>query len=144
MSLLPTITTEGYTIQHRPDLRVLVLRWLHPQTLYETQESYQQLLTLAQEYGCPRWLLDGRRDGPLDVYTTHWLVGHFFPEAVRALAPARLCMAALSSQARLEQLHTDAAVAPAVQRALAPEQPYSTSVFLTEAEALAWLAAQPT
>lgn len=142
MSLLPIIITEAYTIQHRADLGLLVLRWLRPQTLYETQESYQQLLLLAQEHSCAHWLLDGRRDGPLDLYTTHWLAGHFFPEAVRALAPERLCMAVVSSPARLEQFRTDTAVAPAVQRALSPDQPYSASLFLTEAEALAWLNTQ--
>jgi hypothetical protein len=144
--MLPSasITTDAYTIQHCPDRQVLALRWLRPQNLYETQESYQQLLALAQAHGCARWLLDGRRDGPLDVYTIHWLANHFFREAVRALAPQRLCMAVVSSSARLQQLQTDATVAPAVQRALAAGQPYTTAVFLSEAEALAWLGPQPT
>jgi len=139
----PTTANEAYTTQYRPDLHVLILRWLRPQTLAEIQASYGQLLVQAREHACARWLLDGRRDGPLDVDITHWLSGCFFPEAVRTLAPHRLYMAALSSPARLQQLHTDATVAPAVARALAPEQPYHTAVFLTEAEALIWLDAQP-
>lgn len=139
----PTTVTEAYTTQYRPDLHILILRWLRPQTLPEIQVSYAQLLVLAQEHDCARWLLDGRRDGPLDVDVTHWLSGHFFPGAVRTLAPRPLCMAALSSPARLQQFHSDATVAPAVNRALAPEQPYHTAVFLTEAEALIWLDAQP-
>lgn len=139
----PTVVTEAYTTQYRPDLHVLILRWLRPQTLAEIQVSYAQLLVLAREYGCARWLLDGRRDGPLDLDVTHWLSGFFFPEAVQALDPQRVYMAALSSPARLQQLRCDATVAPAVARALAPEQPYHAAVFLTEAEALIWLDAQP-
>ncbi|AHJ99391.1 hypothetical protein [Hymenobacter swuensis] len=139
----PTTVTEAYLTQYRPDLHILILRWLRPQTMPEIQASYAQLLVLSQEYGCARWLLDGRREGPLDLAVTHWLSDFFFPEAVRALAPQRVYMAALSSPARLQQFHSDATVAPAVTRALAPEQPYHTAVFLTEAEALIWLDAQP-
>ncbi|AII52385.1 hypothetical protein [Hymenobacter sp. APR13] len=143
MPTASTLSPDAYLIQHRPDLGLLVLRWLRPQSLYETQESYQQLLLLARQHTCAHWLLDGRRDGPLDVYTIHWLTQHFFPEAVRDLAPHPLCMAVLSSPARLQQLADDTSVAPVAHRALAPEQPYHTAVFLNEAEALAWLATQP-
>lgn len=139
----PVTVTEAYTLQYRHDLQALILRWLRPQTMPEIQESYGRLLEFAREYGCSCWLLDGRRDGPLNLEITDWLSCHFFPEAVRTLAPRQLCLAVLSSPSRLQQLRSDTTVASAVARALAPEQPYHTAVFLTEAEALIWLDAQP-
>ncbi|QIX62577.1 hypothetical protein HER32_15910 [Hymenobacter sp. BT18] len=143
MQLPHTLSTPDYQLQYRPDLQLLILRWLRPLSLPDMQASCRQLLALALECQCAHWLLDGRREGPINLPVTQWLTEEFFPEAVRSLAPHPLFLAALRSPARLQQLSSDTTVAPAVHRALAPEQPYHTAVFLTEAEALAWLTAQP-
>ncbi|MFD2785058.1 hypothetical protein [Hymenobacter rubripertinctus] len=135
---------DSYTADYRPDLGVLVMRWLRPHSLPETQASYQHLLALARRHRCPNWLLDGRRDGPLVLETARWLGQDFLPAVARELAPELLRLAVFSSPARLEQRLLDAEVSPAVAEALAPTQPYRTALFLDEGEALAWLtASQP-
>lgn len=132
---------EMYTLTYRPDLHILFLRWQQPDTLAESQASYWAALNLAVQHGCANWLLDSRRCGPLDLFETAWLTREFFPAAVAQLAPHLLRLAVFSSLQRLEQLRTDAAVAPAVQAAIAATQPYETSIFVAEAEAVAWLLA---
>ena len=130
-----------YTLTYRPDLDILFLRWLAPDTLAEAQASYEAALALAQAHGCGNWLLDSRRAGPLDLFETAWLTRVFFPAAVAQLAPRPLRLAVFSSMQRLEQMRTDAAVAPAVQAAIAVTQPYEAAIFMGEAEAVAWLQA---
>ena len=119
----------------------MFLRWLAPDTLAEAQASYEAALKTALAHGCGNWLLDSRRCGPIDLPQTTWLVQHFFPAAVAQLNPRPLRLAVFSSLQRWEQMRTDAAVAPAVQAAIAPTQPYDTAIFMTEAEAVAWLQA---
>ncbi|AMJ66537.1 hypothetical protein [Hymenobacter sp. PAMC 26628] len=132
-----------YNIHHRPDLRILFLRWLRENTLAEAQASYLDLLGQAQQHGCAHWLLDARRGGPLDVVETNWLADEFFPEAAARLAPCTLRLAVFSSPARIEQMHADAAVASPVAHALAPERPYQARVFADEGAAVSWLLDQP-
>ena len=130
---------DTYTLTYRPDLDIMYLRWLAPDTLAEAQVSYKAALALAVAHGCGNWLLDSRRCGPLDLFETAWLTREFFPAAVAQLAPRPLRMAVFSSLQRMEQMRTDAAVAPAVQAAIAATQPYTAALFMAEAEAVAWL-----
>ncbi|WP_345127596.1 hypothetical protein [Hymenobacter antarcticus] len=130
-----------YSLSYRPDLDIVFLRWLTPDTLAEAQASYEATLALALAHGCGNWLLDSRRCGPLDLLQTAWLTHEFFPAAVARLSPHPLRMAVFSSLQRWEQMRTDAAVAPAVQAAIAPTQPYEAAIFMTEAEAVSWLQA---
>ena len=130
-----------YTLTYRPDLHIVILRWLQPDTLAESQRSYEAALALALAHGCGNWLLDSRRCGPLDLFETAWLTRTFFPAAVDQLAPHELRLGVFSSLQRLQQMRTDAAVAPAVQAAIAATQPYTAAIFMAEAEAVAWLQA---
>ena len=130
---------DTYTLNYRSDLDILFLRWLQPDTLAEAQASYRETLVQALAHGCGNWLLDSRRCGPLDLFETAWLTREFFPAAVAQLAPRPLRMAVFSSLQRLEQMRTDAAVAPAVQAAIAATQPYEAAIFMAEAEAVEWL-----
>ncbi len=130
-----------YILSHRPDLDIIFLRWLRPDTLAEAQFSYRDTLALALKHNCSNWLLDSRRSGPLDLAETAWLTREFFPAAVAQLAPRPLRLAVFSSMQRLEQMRTDAAVAPVVQAAIAATQPYEAAVFIAEAEAVDWLQA---
>ena len=131
------------TLTYRPDLHVVILRWLQPDTLAESQRSYHATLALALAHGCGNWLLDSRRCGPLDLFETAWLTRTFFPAAVAQLAPHELRLAVFSSLQRLEQMRTDPAVAPAVQAAIAATQPYAAAIFIAEAEAVDWLQSPP-
>ena len=86
-------------------------------------------LALAERHACTRWLLDGRRTGPIGVAKTNWLANDFFPDAAARFAPHPLRLAVLSSPARVEQVRTDPAVVPHVARALSSERPYRARVF---------------
>ncbi|WP_152560147.1 hypothetical protein [Hymenobacter sp. IS2118] len=130
---------DTYTLTYRPDLDIVFLRWLTPETLPQAQASYQAALVLALAHRCGNWLLDSRRCGPIDPVETAWLTNTFFPAAVAQLAPRPLRMAVFSSLPRLEQMRIDAAVASGVQAALAATQPYEAAIFIAEAEAVAWL-----
>ena len=130
-----------YTLSYRPDLDIVFLRWLAPDTLAESQASYEAALALALAHGCGNWLLDSRRCGPLDLFETAWLSRGFFPAAVAQLAPRPLRLAVFSSLQRWEQMRADAGVAPAVQHAIAANQPYEAAVFMVETDAVAWLRA---
>ena len=130
-----------YTLTYRPDLDIVFLRWLQPDTLGEAQASYRSALALALAHGYGNWLLDSRRSGPIDLFETAWLTRQFLPAAVAQLNPRPLRLAVFSSLQRWEQMSTDAAVAPAVRAAIAATQPYDAAIFMTEAEAVAWLQA---
>ena len=132
---------DTYTLTYRPDLHVVILRWLQPDTLAESQRSYEAALALAREHGCGNWLLDSRRCGPLDLFETAWLTRDFFPTVVARLNPRPLRLAVFSSLQRWEQMRHDASVAPAVQAAIAATQPYEVGLFMMEADAVAWLQA---
>ena len=134
---------KSYTLEYRPDLRIMVLRWLRPTTLAEVQESYAATLALARQHACPDWLLDARRTGPIEIEETAWLANTFFPAAALHFAPRALRLAVFSSPLRIEQLRTDARVAPAVLHALGADRPYQASVFANEGMAVAWLADAP-
>lgn len=133
----------SHDLRYRPDLHVVLLRWLRENTLAETQASYQAALALAQQHGCARWLLDGRRGGPIAIDETDWLADDFFPAAAARLAPRPLSLAVFTSPARIEQQRVDAEVAVRVAHALAPERPYQAHVFADEGAAVGWLLDQP-
>lgn len=139
---MPTATAvRTYSLNYRPDLHIVFLRWLQPDTLVEAQSTYEATLALAVAHGCGNWLLDSRRCGPLDLYETAWLTRTFFPAAVAQLAPHPLRLSVFSSLQRWEQMRADAAMAPAVQAAIAATQPYEAAIFLDEKDAVAWLQA---
>ena len=100
-------------------------------------------LALAERHACTRWLLDGRRTGPIGVAKTNWLANDFFPDAAARFAPHPLRLAVLSSPARVEQVRTDPAVVPHVARALSSERPYRARVFTERGPTVEWLAAPP-
>ncbi len=131
----------SYTVVYHPDLHILFLRWLRPNTFAESQDSYAA--ALAERHACTRWLLDGRRTGPIEVAETNWLANDFFPDAAARFAPHPLHLAVLSSPARVEQVRTDPAVGPHVARALSTERPYRARVFTEEGPAVEWLATPP-
>ncbi|GAA4030977.1 hypothetical protein GCM10022409_14010 [Hymenobacter glaciei] len=122
-------------------MHIVFLRWQQPGTLAEVQHSYRATLALALQHDCGNWLLDSRRCGPIRAEETVWLSHTFFPEAVAQLSPRPLRLGVFSSLQRMEQMRTDTAIIPAVRAALAATQPYEAGIFITEAEAVAWLQA---
>lgn len=45
-----------FLLSHRPDLDIIFLRWLRPDTLAEAQLSYRDSLALALEHNGSNWL----------------------------------------------------------------------------------------
>lgn len=66
-------------IIHRPDLDMLVARWLRAIELPELQRGYELLLAEAIGRRCRRWLLDVRRR--LNTYQVgaQWMVSSLLP-----------------------------------------------------------------
>jgi hypothetical protein len=71
--------SEYLSVSFRPDLNMLVARWLREVSGEETREGYHQILAAARQINCPFWLLDGRRRQPADAATTQWGFQEFFP-----------------------------------------------------------------
>lgn len=71
--------SDYLSITFRPDLNMLVARWLREISASETREGYHQILAAARQVNCPFWLLDGRRRKPADAETTQWGFQEFFP-----------------------------------------------------------------
>ncbi|WBA42929.1 hypothetical protein [Hymenobacter canadensis] len=73
------LDSDYLSITFRPDLDMLVARWLREVSGSETREGYHQILAAARQTSCPFWLLDGRRRTPADAETTQWGFQEFFP-----------------------------------------------------------------
>jgi hypothetical protein len=73
------LVADYLNITFRTDLNMVVARWLRPVSGPETREGYAQIRDTARHWGCPYWLLDGRRRQPADAETTSWGFNEFFP-----------------------------------------------------------------
>jgi hypothetical protein len=122
-------------IGYRPDLGVLVGRWLRPITTEESQEGYRQLLAAAEENRCRFWLMDVRRRPRADYSTVNWLVQEFFP-AVAATLGGQLFMGTLLAPSLEKELAGNALLPSAHEP---QNQPAQMGRFVTEQEALEWL-----
>lgn len=83
---MPTFPTNAFSLDYRPDLGVLIGRWLQALPPPEVQGTYQAMLEAAKEHGnCRFWLLDLRRrplDGP-DL--NEWFRDQFSPQVAAEL-----------------------------------------------------------
>ena len=130
----------AYELSYRADLQIIVLRWLRPSGIAESQESYEAAFALARQHRCGRWLLDGRRRGIVDLALTKWLADYFFTEVGQHLLPKQLKLGVLTSPDRQNQISADAVLAAEIARALAPGPlSYQTYVGLNEGQVLDWL-----
>lgn len=102
----------------------------------ELTESCELVLAIAQEHGCPFWLLDGRADQlghSTEVYD--WIREEFLPRAYQVLGRVP-CVAFLAQPEFWQQLQA---------RGYVPTNPvivsaaFRTNWFIDESEALAWL-----
>ncbi|MDO7844944.1 hypothetical protein Q5H92_01135 [Hymenobacter sp. M29] len=83
---MSTFPTHAFSLEYRPDLGVLIGRWLQAMPPPEVQGTYQAMLAAAKEHGnCRFWLLDLRRrplDGP-DL--NEWFRDQFSPQVTAEL-----------------------------------------------------------
>ncbi|MCB2378593.1 hypothetical protein LGH70_13415 [Hymenobacter sp. BT635] len=134
---LPT-PPDFLTVTYRPDLQVLVVRWQRLITVDEMQQGYRLLLEYAAEYGCRRWLLDGRRRFNTDREGAQWMVSTFLPQLQLRLG-GRTYLAYLLAPVTLRDQDADAAFPPA---AYFLDKPFVGERFVEEKEALSWLLRQ--
>jgi hypothetical protein len=120
--------TLDASLQHRPDLPALILRWQGEASSSSIQRSYQQLLTSAFRFSCWYWLIDLRRRNRRDEELVSWLAQGICP---RLVAGTRI--ACLVSPCQL----TASATATAGLRP--PDAIYQIGLFITEKEAHEWL-----
>ena len=133
---MQAFTVSDYLhIVHRPDLSMLVARWLRPVSAAETREGYLQILEAARQSHCPYWLLDGRRRLPADAETTRWGFEEYFPH-LRAQVGQVVFLSQLISPAYQQVTHTIAAFQ---QNEHNPSPAYRMRLFNDEAQAVAWL-----
>lgn len=132
------ITVEDFLeITYRPDLDVLVTRWLRPLALAEMQRGYEVLLNAAATADAPRrhWLLDVHRRLNTHVIGAQWMASSLLPRLGPRLG-GRTRLAYLLAPVYLRDETADAAFPP-------PEyfdgQPFIAERFVEEQAAIQWL-----
>ncbi|MCB2377667.1 hypothetical protein LGH70_08750 [Hymenobacter sp. BT635] len=136
---MPVPGSATCSITYRPDLKLLIGRWLHDAPVATLQADYAALLAAAQEHDTGRWLLDVRRRDQLDPALGQWTTSTFYPEAGARMAPQHLRIAVLCSPARLAVYAASARQQEYLNYGLAAERPYQLRLFGDEAQAMAWL-----
>jgi hypothetical protein len=124
-------------ISYRPDLRVLVGRWMRPVTLPEMQAGYELLLEAAITHQCQEWLLDVRRRFNTDREGAHWMTTEFLPAVARRMG-GRTYLAYLLAPLLLRDQSADDAF-PTPESMVAA--PFLGVRFTDEREAIEWLLA---
>jgi hypothetical protein len=131
----PPQATEYLQHHYRPDLGVLVGRWLRQPTEAELQAGYHRLLEAAEACGARRWLIDTRRREHANQQSTSWMTQHFLP-----LLPARLGtpvhLAYLFMPSHLQEIEQDRTVPPL---SYFVGRPYTIERFTEEHQAMQWL-----
>ncbi|AIZ63913.1 hypothetical protein PK28_09860 [Hymenobacter sp. DG25B] len=130
-------SSDYLTIDYRPDLHLLTLRWLRDVTFSELQAGFQAAHAAARTAGATRWLIDVRRRLEMDAVPSTWVANQLLP-VVAAELPGTLQVAYLLAPARHEAIQTVPNLKNAVLQAQAPSQPYRLQVFIDEGEAVRW------
>ncbi|MBF9219476.1 hypothetical protein [Hymenobacter ruricola] len=132
---LPALDYLQY--QFRPDLQVLVGRWLRQPTEAELHAGYQRLLEVAEACGARLWLVDARRRDHANQQGTAWMMEHFLPQLPQRLGRP-VHMAYLFMPTHLYELEHDATVPPLTYF---EGREYHVERFTEEQAAMQWLAA---
>ncbi|TGE09452.1 hypothetical protein [Hymenobacter fodinae] len=129
---------EYLSIAYRPDLDVLVARWLRQVTLPEMQQGYELLLEEAAQHRCRQWLIDVRRRFNTDREGAHWMLTDFLPRLQPRLG-GYTHLAYLLAPVILRDAAADAAFPTANAFA---GKPFMGERFIDEREAIEWLQAK--
>ncbi|HEX8428511.1 hypothetical protein [Hymenobacter sp.] len=139
--ITPPVTTyvEYLNLSYRPDLRMVVLRWLRDASLPELQAAHQAALELALRHSAVFWFIDVRRRQVVNNTHTRWVADEFLPYAAALLPSNKLRIAYFTSPGRQHITNSDPEMQLTIMRAQSPSQPYRLRSFLDEASAMAWL-----
>lgn len=122
-------------LSYRPDLRILVVRWLGATTDDEIRRLYRYL-EHANAPACRFWLLDARRRPSSSPVITRWVFDEFAPHMARLLG-GRLYFSYLISPLHL----LDAESFRRIEESAGAELPYRLHYASQEGEATEWLLA---
>lgn len=136
--MIPDIP-DFLALSHRPDLEVLVARWMRVISLAEMQQGYELLLQAATQHRCRQWLIDARRRNNTDREGAVWMVQDFLPRLQGQLG-GRTALAYLLPPTNLRDQQADAAFPPA---SFFDGKPFVAERFTDERTALDWLQQMP-
>ncbi|WBA41033.1 hypothetical protein [Hymenobacter canadensis] len=128
-------TPDFLALSHRPDLQVLVARWMRVISLAEMRQGYELLLLAAAQHRCRQWLIDARRRNNTDREGAIWMVQEFLPRLQGQLG-GRTALAYLLPPVHLRDQQADAAFPPA---RFFDDKPFVAERFTDERQALDWL-----
>lgn len=136
---MDTVQVKDYLdISYRPDLDVLVARWLRPVDLPELQAGYEQILAAALAGGPHRrWLIDVRRRFNTHQSGAQWMISSFLPQVGPTLG-GRTRIAYLLAPMYLRDLAADSAFPP---QSYFEDKPFLGDRFTQEDAAIQWLCA---
>jgi len=124
-------STAFLTIAYRPDLGLLMGRWLASTAEDELQAGYRALHQAALHYGCGHWLLDARRRACHCPRSAEWVTTHYLPRVQQALgAPLRVGLLVLPDYL---------ASLPQAYAGCPPGSPVQFARFVDEGAANTWL-----
>jgi hypothetical protein len=84
--LSPIFSNEAFSLEYRPDLGILIGRWLQAMPPPELQGTYQTMLAAARAHdNCRFWLLDLRRRPLAGPDLNEWFRDQFSPQVAAAL-----------------------------------------------------------
>jgi hypothetical protein len=126
-------STSFLEVVYRPDLGLLMGRWLCSVTDADLQAGYEALHRAALHHGCGQWLIDSRRRTCRSLRSAEWVTMHYLPLVQQALgAPLRVGVLVLPDYLTgLPQAYSNCP----------PTSPVQFARFVDEGAANAWLAA---
>lgn len=127
------------SIQFRPDLQVLVVRWPADAPFPQLQADFEAILAAAVEHRAHHWLLDVRRREDLAPELAQWTTHDFFPRAASQLGTPPLRIAALASPARMAVYERDEFQRRTLAFGQEGVRPYRLQLFGDEGSAMHWL-----
>lgn len=134
--VLPSFPALDYLECHyRPDLQVLVGRWLRQPTDDELHAGYHRLLELAEIHNARLWLVDARRRDHATQQGIPWMTSHFMPLMAKRLS-GPVFLAYLFMPTHLHELEQDTAVPPL---SYFDGRAYRIQRFTEESIAMKWL-----
>jgi len=122
-------------LTYRPDLDLLVGRWMRHPTMAEMQHGYNLVLNTAATHQCVRWMIDARRRDHANQSGIPWMIETFYPQLATRLQ-GRVFMAFVFAPAHLQALEADTNVLPL---SYFDGLPYQVGRFTDEQTALTWL-----
>ncbi|WP_188558582.1 hypothetical protein [Hymenobacter glacieicola] len=131
-------SSPALSIVFRPDLHVLIVRWLREISQHELQQGYLEALDAARHHGATCWLIDSRRRALSDERMADWLATSFLPTLSQHLGPS-VRLACLVSATWPDTGGAPAPLAVLAQRQPLPAQDYHLRLFGDEGAAMHWL-----